>query len=630
MPSFLSPLFLIGCLTAAVPIVLHLLRREPEPRVKFAAVKLLRGAPVEYTDRRRIRELLLLALRVLTLLLLALAFARPFLGSAAAVRSAGATVVALDTSYSMSAPGVFAHARALAKNAIDQAGPGELVGVVTFSDVPAVSSPLGADRGFARSAVDEAVPGFGATRYRGALSAAVQTLGGRPGTIVVVTDLQESGWDSGDRPSIPESVRIQIADVGAVRANLAITSVRAAGDRVIASVRNSGDVARETRARLELDGRGAGESSVTVGPHATTEVEFSGAARASTATVTIDDGGGIPADDVRYALLDGASRPALLLVSSNGDPGRDAFYVQQALLTGSSGGRFYRFTTATPAQLGTQQTEPLTANAAILLLSTRGLERHGRAALASYVRRGGGLLITAGPDVDGDVLADVLGDGLTLRMTAAPDVRVLHRSLIPIDVRHPLFQSFGPALPTLGLVTFRRVAQIAGESCQTIARLTTGEAAMLDCEAGDGRAIVFASDLDNRWNDFPLRATFVPFVHETVRYLSGGRSQSGEVLVGDVPAGVPPTPGFATIAGNRSPSSEQTRVAVNVDPRESDLTSMSADEFQGAVTRLKEMAVADTRVEARQQEDRQHLWMYVLGLTLAVLAVESLVASRTA
>ena len=64
MPSFLSPLFLLGALAAAIPVFLHLLRREPEPRVRFAAVKLLEHAPVESTDRRRIRELLLLALRV--------------------------------------------------------------------------------------------------------------------------------------------------------------------------------------------------------------------------------------------------------------------------------------------------------------------------------------------------------------------------------------------------------------------------------------------------------------------------------------------------------------------------------------------------------------------------------------
>ena len=160
----------------------------------------------------------------------------------------------------------------------------------------------------------------------------------------------------------------------------------------------------------------AGESPVTVGPHATTEVEFAGAARASTATVTIDDRDGIAADDVRYALLDSASHPSVLIVTSNGDLGRDAFYIQQALLAGSSGGRFYRAAAVTAAQLATREPAAIDGQAAIVLLSTRGLERRGREALASYVEGGGGLLVAAGPDVDGEVVADVLGSDAPLRI----------------------------------------------------------------------------------------------------------------------------------------------------------------------------------------------------------------------
>ena len=70
MISFLSPLFLAAAATAAVPIVLHLLKREPEPRVKFAAVKLLKRAPVELTEKRHLRELILLLLRVAGAMLL--------------------------------------------------------------------------------------------------------------------------------------------------------------------------------------------------------------------------------------------------------------------------------------------------------------------------------------------------------------------------------------------------------------------------------------------------------------------------------------------------------------------------------------------------------------------------------
>src|SRR5262244_553559 len=111
MLSFLSPVFLAGAAAAAIPIVLHLLKREPETRVQFAAVKLLRKAPVEHTQRRHLRELILLALRIVALV-----------------------VLALDTSYSMSAPGRFERAKQLARDAVARAPAGDLVGVVTFDD----------------------------------------------------------------------------------------------------------------------------------------------------------------------------------------------------------------------------------------------------------------------------------------------------------------------------------------------------------------------------------------------------------------------------------------------------------------------------------------------------------------
>ena len=63
--SFLYPAFLIGALAIAIPVVLHLLRREVAPEVPFTAVHLLRRAPVERAERRRLRDLILLAARVI-------------------------------------------------------------------------------------------------------------------------------------------------------------------------------------------------------------------------------------------------------------------------------------------------------------------------------------------------------------------------------------------------------------------------------------------------------------------------------------------------------------------------------------------------------------------------------------
>jgi hypothetical protein len=141
---------------------------------------------------------------------------------------------------------------------------------------------------------------------------------------------------------------------------------------------------------------------------------------------------------------------------------------------------------------------------------------------------------------------------------------------------------------------------------------------------------VLASDLGNRWNDFPLHPTFVPFLQEAVRYLAGTNLHTAEYLVGDAPRGVARTPGFATLrdSSGRTPGGER-RIAVNVDPREADPARMSIGDFTAAVTRMKDLAVSEARLEARDEEERQHLWQYLLMLLTATLVAEGVVASRT-
>jgi len=642
--SFLAPLFLVGAAAAALPIVLHLLKREPEARVKFAAVKLLKHAPVEHTEKRHLRELLLLALRIAALVLLALAFARPFFPGRAAAATGGVTIVALDTSYSLSAPGQFARAKQLAKDAIAGAPAGEAVGVVTFADEAEIAAKPVADRVLAASAVDEAAIGFGATRYRAALSAATQAIGSRSGTIVVVTDLQENGWDAGDRVSVPDGIHITVVDVGAPPPNLAVVAVRPQPDRVIATVHNGSPNARDARVHLAIDNRPVGETTVSLGPNQSSDVLLAAAPRGEMAAVSVDDPTGIQADNVRYAVLGGPVKPTVLVVSGSGDLSREAFYVQQGLAVGPGPSSGYQPVGTSGAQLSTQGGDRLATHAAVLLLSTRGLERRGREALAGYVRGGGGILIAAGPDIDGEVVADVLGGSSTLRMEVpekgsgvfssvfrsekTPDPFSGTRALAPADVRHPVFQAFVPNTGSLGLVAFQRAARIDGTACQTLARFTTGDAALLECPAGDGRALVLASDLDNRWNDFPLHATFVPFLHEAVRYLSSARAHAFEYLVADAPRGVRKVPGIATI--NDDKLGGPRRVAVNVDPRESDAARMSVDDFQSAVTRLKDAGASEARVEVREQEDRQHLWQFLMAAMVLILMSEGVVASRTA
>ena len=151
--AFLAPLFFAALLTFAIPILIHLTQRERKQVVEFPSLMFLEKIPYQSVRRRRIRDWPLLAMRLAAILLIVLAFARPFFATGAAVASSGVTVVALDISYSMSAPGRFDRAKRLAKDAIARAPAGDLVGVVTFADAAEIVAKPTEDRTLAAAGI---------------------------------------------------------------------------------------------------------------------------------------------------------------------------------------------------------------------------------------------------------------------------------------------------------------------------------------------------------------------------------------------------------------------------------------------------------------------------------------------
>ena len=139
--------------------------------------------------------------------------------------------------------------------------------------------------------------------------------------------------------------------------------------------------------------------------------------------MTVDDPAGIPGDNVRYAILGAATPATVLVVTTSGDLDKDAWYVRHAL--GSVRGM-------STTGLATIDDEVLRRYGAVVLLSTHGLERRARERLAAYVTGGGGLLVAAGPDVDSDVVADVLGEADRVEIGARDPERVALQ-LAPTD-----------------------------------------------------------------------------------------------------------------------------------------------------------------------------------------------------
>ena len=625
--SFLFPAFLIGGLAVAVPIVLHLLRREQLPQVPFSDIRFLQAARVEQTRRRRLRELLLLALRVAALLLLAFAFARPFLSTAAAP-DRPATVVLVDTSFSLSAPDQRERARAQALEAIAAAPDDHLVGVVAFDDSARVVADLAGSRTDARAAVEVLLPGVHGTRYRVGLAAASALIGARDGRIVVVTDLQASGWDLGAGAISPE-IDVEIRAVAPPAGNLAVVGIEPEPAATAAVLFQVGASAGETRVSLAVDGDPVSETRVTPGPGRTT-VRFPVVLPAAgVATVSVVDPVGYAADNLRYRLLDPLA-PVPVLVLTSDPRARDAgFYLERALVPAEDAGPFAVDTVAAAAI--TARPERLDRARAVILIGARGLDRRGRDRLTAFVRGGGGLLLVAGPTLDPGLVTDLFrvtgGPRLGLGTMVTHDAPV---TLAPTDLRHPIIRGFGSLVGNLGRARFNRTLAIrdaaadADPAATVIVRFDDGSPALVEHVVGAGRVLVFASDLGNVWNDFPRRPTFVPFLHETVSYLTTHRAQPRELLIGDAPPGTPDEPGVVTLADDAR------RVVLNVDPRESDPTPLAPELFEASVGRLSRAAEREARDEAGEREAGQRLWRYALMLMALVLVAEGLLGSRMA
>jgi hypothetical protein len=605
----LYPVFLLGAIAVAIPIVLHLLRRDVAPDVPFTAVRLLRKSPIERSRRRRLRDLLLLAARVAALVLLAAAFARPFAPGADAAAN-GLRIVAVDRSFSMGAPGRFAHALEMARTAIDEAGFAERVAVMAFDERAEIIALPGGPAD-ARAALDGLAPGHGATRYASVIEKALELASGGPARLVIISDLQRAGWDGETRTLAPASLAVDVRDAGSPAVNVGVADIRLENDGVVVAVRNGSRAARQGTVALAHNGSTIARAPFNAPAESSVDVRLSlKTALSGSISATVDDPGGFPSDDTRHLILKHSGTPTVMVVQSGDASG---FFLLRALE--AAAGSIEAKPVSGPEIAGGRARE-IAGQAAVVLLSTRNLDRAGRDAIVSFVRNGGGLFIAAAPEVEPGLIAAMFGWDVT---AFAVDPAPRQVTLAATDVRHPLFKPFSGLAANLGQATFHQTWRVRPDQWHVPALFSDGSPAVLDRTEGAGRVILFASDVDRRWNDFPLHPAFVPFAVEAVRYLAARRDATQDLLVSRVPPGVTPEPGVQKLADGRL-------VAVNVDPRESSTAVVTSEGFKAALDTTPAHAVAPRDpVRAEQTEARQNLWQYGLMLMLMALVAESFV-----
>jgi hypothetical protein len=104
--QFLYPMVLWGLAALAIPVIIHLFRLRRFKIVLFSSTRLLRDVQIETRRKSRIRNLIILLLRMLALSALVIAFSRPFIphsGRMAEGEEHKTVVIYVDNSFSMEA-----------------------------------------------------------------------------------------------------------------------------------------------------------------------------------------------------------------------------------------------------------------------------------------------------------------------------------------------------------------------------------------------------------------------------------------------------------------------------------------------------------------------------------------------
>ncbi len=234
----------IGVLAIGAPLAVHLLTKPRPTAMPLSTIRFVNEVIRQRRARNRLRDWLLLLLRMLCVALLAMALARPLWNERPAVPTTPETgshrIILMDQSLSMMAGrgGVTAWSTAVASALpfLNQSGDMRAAVILVGAKPRPVFDQWSPNLGALREAVTQAKPIAEQAEPRAALELAARLFDQAPaGTkeLVIVSDFQRANWGTLLIDLIPQDVRIQFQSVAQDSlANVAVTDVRWDGQPV--------------------------------------------------------------------------------------------------------------------------------------------------------------------------------------------------------------------------------------------------------------------------------------------------------------------------------------------------------------------------------------------------------------
>jgi hypothetical protein len=684
--SWINPLYLAGLSLLALPVLIHLVQRQQARGIMFPSLMFLRQ--IQWREKRRleIRNWLLLLLRCLLLLLLALAFARPYFSGEAASAvldlERSDSVIVIDRSYSMRIADRWQQARDIALQQVQAKQPRDRIGIVVFDEEAEVVSDLTKNVDNLRTVIAGQAPGLKTTRLRVALEQAARLLAGSNAQrkqILLVSDFQAAASSSGDLPVIGQDIElvaraIEITDSeNATISSLAIRpSTGGADDEFALGVELTNHSANPMTQQLSLtlNGRELEQRELQLQPGAVVTETFSGlspGANLVRGVVSLADDD-LALDNRAYFIYSNRQPLPILVIEDTQPRPNQGLYLEGALQLARDPVFLIERRSWNALQPG-----ELSSWAAIVIHDTTVPGGEMRAALQDFVTAGGGLLVALGAAaqngwsaVDDGFFPGIPQQQVDARSGAAFGITGFaadHALSAASDSRRAL------NLSTANVFSYRDLQP--GPNDRVVARYSDGGVALAERQFGQGKTLVLTTTLDPHWNDLALQPGYLPFLHQALRYLAGHDNYRRKFEIGDIvylmryaralaggdaivaSASTAPLiveapsadiirlerqsallridePGFYQLH-RATPAGVEVVLAANIDPAEANPQTLDAAAFVEDIKALAKPAPAATVLTRRQvneQEQQQQLWYLVLSAVLGLMLLEAFVANR--
>ena len=568
----------------------------------------------------------------------------------------------------MQLPGVFERARAEVIREIANTADPDEIALVGFTDRAEQLTPLSRDGAAHRSVARGIAPSYRPTEFYGALRLAgdiLQDAGHEQRRVVLVSDMQRIGFTpSLENFTLPE---------GTTFVPIKITSSDGSGNFYVEEFRlakrRSGDtLAVRYDARIRSEGEAELEEKVvtlTVGQQAADRSTLPGGKSIPvTFRQTVQRTGffqgsvslaqdALPIDDEYHFTYRSADSPSVLAVDRAPER-RDAFFLQHAF--SASEASPFSFDVARDTHVSTLR--PHDVVIVSILAATTEIETE---ALRTFVEDGGGLIPSFGETTvaaSWSRTLESLGIGRTDGVASARVRQGADAIIGQIEERHPIFEPLISAgRGAILRPTFRRYLVVTPDSGASVqGSCDTGDPFLIERRLGRGRILAYSSSFSTSWTDFPLDELYVPLVYRMAEYAYGASEAQYRFTVGDgVPlAGQPsdewdiraPSGSISKVSLDGSGSGffrdtdeprqyaatsgrNSLRFSVNVDPRESDLSTRDEEEAYAAVKSAsseRSESSAEASVDVEREEMQQELWRVFLFPAIGLFLVETLLA----